>query len=148
MTPERPLCGELLISGILLPLRGVHLGLNPLPRLRSHFQGACVRRKKGQLGPIARQSENENAPCSGLFGLMRGESQGMQCYAHADVRRSGKPGVPVGLHEETIRITSVFCDNVLLSHHTTPHPDCMVVWVIDSQSCQGYTVSVRRYNYE
>ena len=27
-----------------------------------------------------------------------------------DVRKSGKPGVPVGLHEETIRIPSVFRD--------------------------------------
>ena len=97
-----PVSYQLRISRIVFPLRGVHLGLNPLPRLRSHFQGACVCRKTGQLGPIARQSENENAPCSGLCGLMRGESQGMQWYARADVRRSGKPGMPVGLHEETI----------------------------------------------
>jgi len=99
---------QLLIRRIVSTLRGVHLGLNPLPRLRSHFQGACVRSKTGQLGPIARQSENENAPCSGLCGLMRGESQGMPCYARADVRSSGKPGVPVGQHEETIRIPSLF----------------------------------------
>ena len=101
-------------------MRGVPLGLNPLPRLDSQFQGAYVRKNPGQLGPIARQSENENAPCSGLCGLMRGESQGMQCYARADVRRSGKPGVPVGLHEKTIRIPSLKGD-------TTLHSDCMTL---------------------
>jgi hypothetical protein len=29
------------------------------------------------------------------------------CPAFTDLRRSGKPGVPVGLHEATIRIPSL-----------------------------------------
>ena len=40
-------------------------------------------------------------------GVCPTRARDQHCAAKASVRRSGKPGMPVGLHEETIRITSL-----------------------------------------
>ena len=45
---------------------------------------------------------------SGLAGDLLAPAPGRHSYQRPAKRMSGTPGMPVGLHEETTRITSVF----------------------------------------
>src|SRR5262249_47936657 len=78
----------------------------------------------GAQSPGSRQPADRAGGSSGLSNGSRGTARTARWAAQLlssrgcltprriltkrDVRRSGRPGVPVGLHEETIRITTLY----------------------------------------
>src|SRR6516162_7886570 len=56
-----------------------------------------------------------------------------------DLRSRGTPGMPVGLHEKTIRIPSLFCDSALLSQPNTFGLQ-RGAWGVDCALPQAYNV--------